>query len=315
MNKKVKQRIKKLDTNWRSCIILGSTSIYPGHFAMPRKRGEWNEERFKQYVKEGRGQNNAENYLPWIKVQEFSSRGRVSRTKGWKTNRLHHLFSDHETRLFYLLEWSDIVIDIREQFPLLDLELARKISADIGVRYPIDSQSRFPHILTTDFMVTVNQSGKVCDVALTVKPSAELKKKRVIEKFDIERNYYAAKDIEWRIVTEKHIPKSLAKNIEWIHGAHRLEATSKNSIQDLEEVIITLKKRLQVSNLRISQVTDNLDSELGLEKGTSLYLFRHLVARKEIVVDMNSTKACPDILAKDIQKIVVSSSLLEPKPA
>jgi hypothetical protein len=107
---------------------------------MSRKRGEWTQAKYDRYLKEGRGNGIREKYTPWIEVQDLSSKGRVSRDKGWKTNRLHHLFSDHETLLFYLLEWSDIVIDIREQFPLLDLELAQKIAAEIGVKYPVDSK-------------------------------------------------------------------------------------------------------------------------------------------------------------------------------
>lgn len=276
---------------------------------MPRGRKEWTEEKFDQYLKEGRGQGTGEKYTPWIKVRDFSSKGRVSRARGWKTNRLHHLFSDHETRLFYILEWSDIVIDIREQFPLLNLELAQKIAIDIGVKYPADSQSKFPRILTTDFMVTVNQGGQIKDIALTVKPSTELRKKRVIEKFEIERNYYLAKDIEWGIVTEAHIPVSLARNIEWVHGTYRLEATPKKSVQDLQKIANTLKQHLKVSSLRINQVTDSLDEELSLEKGTSLYLFKHLVAQKEIIVDMNTPYQCPDMLATDIKEVKVSNDL------
>lgn len=126
---------------------------------MPRRRGEWNKEKFDRYLEEGRGHGVSEQYILWINIRDFASKGRVSRDRGWKTHRLHYLFSDHETRLFHLLEWSEIVIDIREQLPLLDLELAQKIATDIGVRYPTDPQSKFPLILTTDFMVTVNQNG------------------------------------------------------------------------------------------------------------------------------------------------------------
>ncbi len=276
---------------------------------MPRKRGEWNQEKFDRLLKEKRGEGVRDKYTPWITVRDFPSKGRVSRDRGWKTNRLHHLFSDHETRLFYILEWSDIVIDVREQFPLRDLELAQKIASDIGVKYPIDTTSKFPQVLTSDFMVTVKQHGKTSDIALTVKPSSELKNKRVIEKFEIERNYYMAKGIEWGLVTEKHIPKSLAKNIEWVHGAYRLEENSQKTIQDLQAIADTLKRRLKKPNLRINQITNALDVELGLEEGISLYLFRYLVARKEIVVDMNSSQQCPDILTTDIKTIKVCNSL------
>ena len=34
-------------------------------------------------------------------------------------------------RYFYLFEWSDLVIDVREQYPLLDIDLATRIAEDM----------------------------------------------------------------------------------------------------------------------------------------------------------------------------------------
>jgi hypothetical protein len=64
---------------------------------------------------------------------------------------VHHFLSDHERRLFYLFEWSDIVVDIREQFPLLDLDKLMSIASDMGFKYPTDPVSGTPYVLTTDF--------------------------------------------------------------------------------------------------------------------------------------------------------------------
>ena len=185
----------------QACILQGSTLVYPGVF-MGGRKNEWTEKKFARYLKEGRGQGTGEEYIPWLKVQDVPSQGRATRAKGWKTNRLHHFFSDHETRLFYLLEWSDAVIDIREQFPLVEVELTQKIAANIGVRHPEDPKTKLPIVLTTDFMVTVKANEGTQDIAITVKPSSKLKTKRVIDKFDIERNYYLERNIEWKIVTE-----------------------------------------------------------------------------------------------------------------
>ena len=65
--------------------------------------------------------------------------------------------SDWELRFFYLLEWSDAVRDIKEQYPLLDLDLAFCIADEMGIEYPINSKSMTPYVLTTDFMLTVKQ--------------------------------------------------------------------------------------------------------------------------------------------------------------
>lgn len=71
---------------------------------------------------EGRGQGTASEYKPWIYIHDFSSNGIVSRVKGMTIGRIHHLLSNQELWYFYLLDWSEKTIDIREQFPLSELE-------------------------------------------------------------------------------------------------------------------------------------------------------------------------------------------------
>ena len=100
--------------------------------------------------------------------------------------RLHHFLSNLELSQFHIFEWSDVVIDIREQFPLLDRELAMGIAERIKVRYPLNIKSRTPMVLTTDFMITTIINGRKKYIARTVKPAILLKKLRTIEKFEIE---------------------------------------------------------------------------------------------------------------------------------
>nr|WP_281172841.1 TnsA endonuclease C-terminal domain-containing protein [Cylindrospermum stagnale] len=52
-------------------------------------------------------------------------------------------------------------------------------------------------------------------------------------------------------------------------------------------------------------MTTALDREMNIEAGTSLMLFKHLLATKEILMDMESTKisSCPSSQA--IQKIII----------
>ncbi len=177
------------------------------------------------------------------------------------------------------------------------------IADGMGMKYPIDPHSDTPYVLTTDFMLSVNQNGKKVEIARTVKPSTELSKKRVAEKFELERRYYAAKGIDWGIVTEQEIPKILARNIEWIHSAYRLEENTEINSAELHSLATILKSRLQESNNTINKVTTALDREMNLESGTSLYLFRHLLARKEILMDMETTiSACSSV--KAIKRIV-----------
>jgi hypothetical protein len=65
---------------------------------------------YEQKIKEGRGSGSGIDYIPWIKIQDFGSKGRVTRVKGIKTLRQHELFSDLERNYFYYLDFSDNVM-------------------------------------------------------------------------------------------------------------------------------------------------------------------------------------------------------------
>jgi hypothetical protein len=254
---------------------------------MAKHRHLWSKATFNKFLKEGRGQGRGEKYKPWITIHDFPSQGRSHRALGWKARRVQHFLSDHEMRYLYLLDWSDSVTDVREQFPLIEHEITQKIAKDMGVKHPTDAASGFPYILTTDFLISIYSGGKIVEIARTVKPAKELEGTRVIEKFEIERRYWTAKGIDWGIVTEHEIPRILAANISVIHSAYKLEATSEMDIPNLLLLAKMLKDRLRTSNGSISGVTTKLDKEMNLSGGTSLAVFKHLVARKEVLLDMD----------------------------
>ena len=124
---------------------------------MAKRRRIWNQNVYERYISEGRGQGEGQSYKPWIRVQDFSSLGTISRIYSHKTERVHHLLSNNELYYFYLSEWSEKIIDIREQYPLSNVETAMKIAASAGIAYPADRISGFPYVMTCDFMLTTKR--------------------------------------------------------------------------------------------------------------------------------------------------------------
>lgn len=266
-------------------------------------RQAWTEAKYDRYIKEGRGQGEGASYKPWLTVRDVSSKGRSHREPGWKTNREHHFLSDQERRVFYIFEWSSKVIDIREQYPLDDLDLAMRIAEEMEWTYPRDRETDVPFILTTDFILTLKQNGEKREVVRTVKSSKELAKKRIIERLELERRYYYAKGIDWGVITEKGIPKILTDNLEWIHGSYWLEDTPEMDKASLKRLAETLKQRLRAPNSTIQQVTNSLDRENNLEDGTSFSLFKYLLARKQIEMNMSEAKITGKASTNSIKKI------------
>jgi hypothetical protein len=63
--------------------------------------------------------------------------------------------SDLEAFAFYIFDWSLQVADIKEQFPLSPLEETLAIAKEIGVRHPTDPATKYPIMMTTDFVLKV----------------------------------------------------------------------------------------------------------------------------------------------------------------
>ncbi len=268
-----------------------------------RALSQWGRTRFERYLKENRGFGEAGAYEPWHRVGDFTSEGRAHRPQGWKTERDHQLLSDQEKEFFLLCEWSDKVVDIQEQYPLLDYELAMRIAHDMGCEYPFAGDGT-PWIFTTDFMLIIRQGEQIKKIGRTLKPIDKLNPKIVHQNFELERRYYAHFGIDWDVITPKNMPDILIDNLNWIHNDYWLEDEGSMSAKDLRAIADMLKVRLQTKNVKIHQLTQQLDTELNLKgSGTSLRLFRHLLARREIQMDLLNSKVNGYVLTDKITSI------------
>ncbi|MGM9986962.1 MAG: TnsA endonuclease N-terminal domain-containing protein [Bacillaceae bacterium] len=264
--------------------------------------------KIEKWIKEGRGLGSGSDYKPWLNIQDVSSLGRSTRLKGIKTNRQHEFLSDLERNYFYLTEYSNYIIDIREQFPLLPLEETIVIADELGIKHPVDPITNEPIVMTTDFLLTVDKGEGIVEVARTVKMKDEVRKKRVLEKFDIERVYWQRRNIDWGIVTEFQIPKIFARNISYIHDYHDLylhDAFQNINHQQIEELVFLLLQRLLEKDESIREIANSFDKETHMPLGSGITLFYHLLARKIIRIDMS--------IPLDIEQRVQIQSINEDK--
>lgn len=256
---------------------------------MAKRKRSTIKDKIEKLTKEGRGQGVGQNYLPWIFIQDVPSLGRSTRLKGIKTNRQHEFLSDLERNFFYILEYSDDVIDIREQFPLLPLEETLLIAKELGIKHPTDPNTNDPTVMTTDFLITINKNGQYFDVARTTKYQEELEDKRVLEKFEIEKTYWEKRGLDWGIVTEKEIHKDLAYNISFVHSYNDLYAL--DSFVDIDEdavddLVISYLERVTGRYTDIRKVSNIFDKDFNLKNGTGLSIFYYLIIRKIIKINL-----------------------------
>ena len=255
---------------------------------MGKRNTTWDSKKIEQWIKEGRGQGEGNEYKPWLTIQDFPSMGRVTRVFGWTTQRIHHFFSDTQLKYFYLLDWEEKVIDIREHYPLIDLEVVLNDTTDLKIDKFVDKKTKEPYIITTTFLITLlNPDGQKSFAARSIKYASELSKKTTIEKLEIERRYWTAKGINWGIVTNKDINDVRAKNIEWIHSAMTSDDCNGLSRDEFDDLLDGLLYRLIDNQQNIREIISRFEKDYSLDAGAGLLLFKHLIAGKRIALDMD----------------------------
>ena len=239
-----------------------------------------------RYLREGRGQGEGSTYRPWIQVNDFPSMGRVSRVLGVKTKRIHHLLSDNQYRAFLIFEWNSHVVDIRESYPLLDVRDVVDNIDDLRFDRFVDKASGEPAILTTSFLLTrLDAAGKEQLIARSVKNSSELRKKIAWEKLEIERRYWQAKSIEWKVITDRQLPKAQADGIAWARETLLQAQPGVDRDVLAPELVHELFAHREWT---VRRVLNLFEKQQGLDPGTGLYLWRYLIATKSIQVNLAS---------------------------
>lgn len=252
---------------------------------MAKRKYQLNKKTILKRYNEGRGRGKGSKYKPWITIYDYPSKGRISRVKGIKTQRIHHFLSDIEKSFFFLCEWDDRIIDIQEKFPLNRLKTL-EICEEANISHPISEEDEEPLVLTTDFLLTYysKELQEEYQQAFSIQPSSSLKSLKAIELLEIQRRYWESKDIPFFIFTEKQINKVVVSNITFALSGY--EIITEDNFNDFDEKIDILLKGIQIYTGSLQQLLESLDNEFVLDNGSFLQIFKSLLAHKTIRFDM-----------------------------
>jgi hypothetical protein len=194
--------------------------------------------------------------------------------------------SDHETDAFYAFHALPGLRDTREQFPLLELEETLGIAERLGIVHPSDWTSHEPCVVTTDNLLTFDDGLREFDIAFAIKPSADLASRRTLEKLEIERVYWSARNIEWRLLTEREIPRGLVKNMQWLLPYIDLPPSGETTEEQIARIRTVIEPAVREGERSLAEIASACDDRLGLKPGSSLCVARHLLATRAWLVDL-----------------------------
>ncbi|HCT4328920.1 TPA: Tn7 transposase TnsA N-terminal domain-containing protein [Morganella morganii] len=240
---------------------------------------------FQRALKQRYGLGVREAYKPWLRVQDVSSYGHSAKIQGIKTGRIHHTLSEHESSFFYLAEFCDTIIDIREQFPLIPLDLSTKIAQALGVDHPVIPYSKQNewNVVTTDFLLTRSDGAKQWYEAVSVKPTANLVNKRTAQKLDIERVWWQLLGIPFHVYVMSEDNQIQSKNIQWFTSPIRQGCIHPRALMHKAKSLVGTGTYL------VEDVCEGFIEALDIDSDESLMLLKSLLATKLVTVDLNNS--------------------------
>ncbi len=254
---------------------------------MAKRKYEFDEQKLARFKKEGRGEGHGIDYKPWLTIQDVPSNGRSSRIPSSKIPREHHLLSDNERGIFLLLDWSDNVVDVREQFPL-DRDITRKIANEMGVVHPMDPKTRTDIVMTTDFLIDIRVGNKTIEIARSVKSKTDIDNPRTIEKQEIERRYWELKNIDWRMFIDTDIPKKRVENLRLLYEMKSFDGLVVPYPDYWQDICTRLMAALNtVHRVQVKKLIKELEFTQGLKAEDIIAAIRHLGANKVITFDLD----------------------------
>lgn len=256
---------------------------------------------------EGRGSGLGSNYKPQFKTHEVPSRGRSTRMR--LDGRVAHSLSDLEYRFLLELRWDPVFSEIREQVPL-PLEETLAIAEAIGARHPTIPGDGAPVVMTTDFIYVHTTAHRSILCARAIKPSEDidllfanrnhLAKRWIetLERLEIERRYWQARGVDWRLVCEHDLDRTRAANITLFLNWEGPDPIRGPDFWNIA-IELTLSTLQTGRDWQLCQLGRTLDDEGKLNEADFMVCVRHLCATRMLQFDM-SVHFGPQLRACDL---------------
>lgn len=257
-------------------------SLFATKTRRKRNRPDFTTERgIARRLQEGRGSGEGSNYKPWFVIREFSSKGYRIATWSHKFGRVVHLFSMLEWWIFLMLEADPTIISLKEQFPL-SRKQTRAIARLLKIRHP--KVDKVDVVMTTDFVVVRRTPTGDRTEAIFVKWRKDLRRRRVVQKLEIERTYHRAEETHFVAMNETNVPRALVNNLDFVRQMMR-----PGSMFDISTETIAAADKIMrptVGTKNWAAMCSECDATLCLKPGTSARIARYQIATREWPVDL-----------------------------
>lgn len=248
-------------------------------------------------IRRRRGVGFGKEYVPWLKIRDVPSRGTSSVVSGIHIRRPYHLLSELEAIYFFLIERRSSIIDIQEQWPILDVDQTLTLCALSGVQHRYRGQ--YPEPFTIDFLITEEIEGQIKCRAASIKTHADAVDPKIRQRLAIEFAWCRERGVPWTLVDTSKFDRTLLANLRFLRAwfTNRYKPCSEGT-----ELFAQYFERYYRTNVPLNELIQQAAHGLQLSESLAVNTFLYSAWSDRITVSLQYplSLALPLILRRDV---------------
>lgn len=270
----------------------------------------------EKLIKKGVGSGEREAYRPWLKISSLPSRGSSRIVPGVRIARGHHCLSNGEYYFLVLMEFNQEVVDIREQFPLIEYDETFSIALQNNIKPTKYVGTNVPFVHTADFMLTIVRPGEEPSLhAISLKYRKEIdeasskKRARIFEKQEIEKIYWERRGVKSSLYFVEDLPLTRIKNL-IVLRTHSNLSSSIASDTNLRKVTDFLEAASseEAEKISLERLLRLISKHTYIEYRTTKEIFFYLVWHKKIHINIDAYEIR---LSKPVLGLFISPAIID----
>lgn len=181
-------------------------------------------------VRRGFGIGAGARYRSWCQIRGSGGKGTAAYIHGIKIDRPYQLLTEKEIAYFYLTERLRSVVDIREHWPILDLDRTLQLSQECKVNHPL--RNGVPEPVTLDFLVTELTDNGPMYRAANLSPGVANLSARSGQLLRLQQLWCIENGISWFRVDTSQLNRTVLHNLRFIRAWFRHQYHGSDELAD-----------------------------------------------------------------------------------
>jgi hypothetical protein len=185
---------------------------------------------------------------------------------------------------FFLVERRKSTVDIRESWPILDIDRTLELCAKLGVRHQY--RGKHPTPFTIDFLITESVDGHIKYRAASIKTPGDAQDPKVRQRLEVENSWCREHGIPWTLVDTSQFDRMLLSNLEFMRTwfKHRYVPNG-----DTESRFLQAFQAAYAKNVLLAELLEKAAKGVRIPDPVATDIFRYCAWNDTIPVSLKHT--------------------------